>query len=72
LNGSAAEKRGNAAGNPGSVEPILSSELLQKNVIEADWTLPAGTRPVRQSKSQNSKWRSGTGFGLERLLLTDR
>jgi hypothetical protein len=24
------------------------------------------------SKSQNSKWRSGTGFGLERLPLTDR
>jgi hypothetical protein len=41
-------------------------------IIEADWTLPASTRPIRQSSSQNSKWRSEDGFGLERLPLTFR
>ena len=34
--------------------------------------LPAGARPIRQSSSQNSKWRSEDGFGLERLPLTFR
>ena len=41
-------------------------------IIEADWMLPAGARPIRQSSSQNSKWRSEDGFGLERLPLTFR
>ena len=31
---------------------------------------PADARPDRQSNSQNSKWRSESGFGVERLPLT--
>jgi hypothetical protein len=42
-------------------------------VIEADWTLPAGARPYRQSKSQNSKWRSETDLDWKGYyLLTAR
>jgi hypothetical protein len=38
-------------------------------VIEADWTLPAGARPYRQSKSQNSKWRSETDLDWKGYYL---
>ena len=48
-----------------SQNPNSNPELC----IEADWTLPAGARPYRQSKSQNSKWRSETDLDWKGYYL---
>jgi hypothetical protein len=56
----------------GTSFPLPTTYLPLPNFSEADWTLPLGARPIRQSSSQNSKWRSEDGFGLERLPLTFR
>jgi hypothetical protein len=61
---------------PAELQPLIRRPRVKardrNKIIEADWMLPAGARPIRQSSSQNSKWRSEDGFGLERLPLTFR
>ena len=50
--------------------PITNHQSPTPNfVIEADWTLPAGARPNRQNKSQNSKWRSETDLDWKGCYL---